>query len=49
MLISVGATLAVIAIAAALFHFCRTKAKTPDEEEDRRAALSSGNYAQMQH
>lgn len=46
-LISVGATLGVLAVAVALFHFCRTSEQKEDEEEVR-AALSTGKYAAMQ-
>ena len=43
-LISVGATLATIVVAAALFHFCKSKDGTLDQTDD---ALHSGGYASM--
>jgi hypothetical protein len=48
-LISVGATLAVIAIAAALFHFCKTREKAEDEDREKAALANGSQYAAMQN
>jgi hypothetical protein len=43
-LISVGATLATIIVAAALFHLCKSKEGTLDQTDD---AIHQGGYASM--
>lgn len=46
-LISVGATLVVILVAACLFHFCRSEEK--EEEEEEAAHSRHDSYATMQN